>query len=117
MLVKNMTYGHFETPNQLEDLGLSGNTFHAAYADADSVPWTTKGLKITRFRIVSDPSFPAWDVSYCYGDVDGEKVVVELPFSQLPKRKWKSEIIRYAKRDGVFAKGLGIFENVSAIVA
>lgn len=117
MLVKNIDYGYYETPNQLKDLGINGSDFHDEYVDVERVPWTTKNLKITRFRILSDIGFPLWDVSYCYGDVNGEKVVVELPFDQLPKRKWKSSIIRYAKRDGVYAKGLGIFENVSAISA
>jgi hypothetical protein len=35
---------------------------------------------------------------------------VSLPFYQLNKRTWKSQIIELAKRDGVFAKRLGLFD-------
>ena len=72
------------------------------------VPWTTKGLKITRLRLLSDVGFPFWDVSYCHGVLNGEPVEVQLPFDQLPKRNKLSAIVNYAKKDGVYAKGLGI---------
>jgi hypothetical protein len=80
-----------------------------------TVDWTDKRLaKITRLRLLSDPGFPFWDVSYCYGQLrDGTNVHVDLPFSQLPKRDMKAWIIKYAKKDGVYAKGLGIFDNIS----
>ena len=106
-------YGHFETPNQFGPG--EARKFHEGRED--TVCWTTKGLKITRFRVVSDPGFPAWDVSYCTGTLaDGTKVWVELPFSQIPKRSWKTFIVNEAKREGVYAKGLGIFEAVSALM-
>lgn len=79
------------------------------------VCWTTKGLKVTRFRMLSDPGFPVWDISYCHGILNGKHVDVELPFDQLSKRNWKAEVIQYAKKDGVYAKGLGILDNVSTL--
>ena len=79
------------------------------------VDWTTKGLRITRLRLLSDPGFPAWDVSYCHGILDGEHVDVQLPFSQLPKRKMVSAIVAHAKRDGVFAKGIGVLDAISTL--
>jgi hypothetical protein len=83
--------------------------------NARTVDWTEKGLYITRFRLLSDPGFPYWDVSYCYGRIGTEQVRVSLPFSQLSKRKMKSEIIEAAKKDKVFAVGLGIFDNLSTL--
>lgn len=81
-----------------------------------TVPWTAKGLKVTRLRMLSDPGFPCWDISYCHGVLaDGEAVEVELPFYQLPKYGWKRAIVNAAKRDKVFAQGIGILTNVSTL--
>ena len=93
------------------------DSYHANVSSRikDTVPWNIKGLRITRFRLLSDPGFPVWDVSYCHGQLDGEPVDVELPFFQLPKRGWRKAVVEYAKRDGVYAKGIGIFENVSTL--
>lgn len=79
------------------------------------VSWDDPNLrKITRLRLLSDPGFPAWDVSYCHGQLrDGTRVHVQVPFDQLPKRGMREAIVRYAKRDGVYAKGLGVFDNIS----
>lgn len=80
-----------------------------------TVDWT-QVHRITRLRLLSDPGFPAWDVSYCTGVMeDGEVVAVSLPFHQLPKRGFRRAIVEYAKRDGIFAKGIGILDNVSTL--
>jgi hypothetical protein len=52
-----------------------------------TLDWTSPDLaKITRLRLLSDPGYPAWDVSYCHGENRrGERVNVGLPFSQLPR--------------------------------
>jgi len=77
-----------------------------------TVPWNYKNLsKIIRLRLLSDIGFPVWDVSYCVGRLrNGDKVYVQLPFHQLSRRRWKSEIVQYAKADGVYAKSLGLFD-------
>jgi len=81
-----------------------------------TVYWTTPGLKVTRLRLLSDPGFPFWDVSYCHGILpDGEAVEVELPFYQLPKRGYKRAIVDCAKRDKVYAAGMGILTNISTL--
>ena len=88
----------------------------AARTITRTVPWTTPGLKVWRLRLLSDPGFPAWDVSYCHGTLpDGEHVKVDLPFSQLPKRGFKRAIVAAAKRDKVFASGMGILDNISTL--
>lgn len=81
------------------------------------VSWNDNRLaKITRLRLLSDPGFPVWDVSYCHGVLkDGTEVTVELPFDQLPKRGMNAEIIKYAKEDNVFAKGIGVFNAISTL--
>jgi len=80
------------------------------------VYWSNPKLaKITRLRLLSDPYCPWWDVSYCYGELkDGTAVRVSLPFHQLPRGKGKlnAALIEHAKRDGVFAKKLGLFDGV-----
>jgi hypothetical protein len=54
-------------------------------------------------------------VSYCHGEVGGKPVRVELPFSQLPKKGMGGAIVRHAKRDGVHAKNLGVFDAISTL--
>jgi hypothetical protein len=82
-----------------------------------SVDWSDCRLvRVERLRLLSDPGYPAWDVSYCHGRLkDGSKVAVILPFSELPKRNMRGALLAHAKRDKVYAKGLGIFENISTL--
>jgi len=83
-----------------------------------AVDWSSSQLKrIIRMRFLSDPGFPFWDLSYCHGEmIDGSIVRVALPFYQLKKgRSIISQIIEYAKKDNVFAKGLGIFNAISTL--
>ena len=86
--------------------------------DIETVDWTEPGLRITRLRLLTDRGFPMYDVSYCHGMVGDRHVDVQLPFHQLEKRRWKSDVLWYAKRDRVYAKGLGIFRGdvVSTLV-
>jgi len=95
--------------NALEDVGL---TVDFLGQDDPDVYWDDPELaKVVRLRLLSDPGFPYWDLSYCWGILrDGTHCRVVLPFHQLGKRGWKAELIEYAKRDGVFAKGLGFFD-------
>ncbi len=82
------------------------------------VEWTDPRLaKIERLRLLSDPGFPMWDVSYCFGRLkDGTACRVELPFDQLRKsEKINAQIVKYAIRDKVYAKGLGIFGAISTL--
>lgn len=93
--------------------------FHKTHTPVTTVLWTHPDLKrIIRLRLVSDRGFPWWDVSYCYGEMkDGTTVRVSLPFDQLPKNKpVNASILEHAKRDKVYAKGLGIFDVVSTLL-
>ena len=91
----------------------SGSDYHEQFAAAQSVPWDIEGLTITRLRLVSDPGHPVWDVSYCHGTLDGEPVVVDLPFSELPKRGMKRALYKHAQATGRFIKGL--FDGISTL--
>lgn len=104
-------YGTLETAGLVD-----ARAYHQQLPDnMPQVGWATPGLKVTRLRLLSDPGFPVWDVSYCHGTLDGQPVRVDLPFSQLPKRRIKEEIIKHAKRDRVYALGLGIFDSISTL--
>jgi len=79
------------------------------------VYWTAPGLQIIRLRLLTDPGFPVWDVSYCHGIIGDEVVRVQLPFGQLPKFRIKRAIVEYAKTDNLFAKRTGIFDCISTL--
>jgi len=67
--------------------------------------------RITRLRLVTDPGFPMWDLSYCFGRLkDGTDVRVQLPEFQFPKRELNAALIAMCKRAGVYGKALGIFD-------
>ena len=111
------------TPYPGETNGLTdGRAYHAVDRSL-TVDWTDKRLKrITRLRLLSDPGFPWWDVSYCHGELkDGTPCTVSLPFDQLPKSRAgmggiQKAIVSYAKKDGVYAKGLGVFDAISTLI-
>lgn len=84
--------------------------------ETPEVDWTEPGLRITRLRLLTDPGHPVWDVSYCDGVLpDGSTVSVRLPFDSLPKRNVSKAIVAHAKRDGVYAKRLGILDCISRL--
>lgn len=104
-------------PNERNPLA-DPQAYHAARDAQETirrVDWATPGLRVTRFRLLSDPGFPLWDVSYCHGMLDGEHVDVDLPFDQLPKGRVVSAVIAYARKDGVHAKRLGILDALSQL--
>lgn len=111
----------FETTNRPYVGEISGlvngiayhNNRHEQDCGIDTVKWTTPGLKITRLRLLSDPGFPAWDVSYCHGILDGRHVDVELPFSQLPKYNMKKWLYKEAQKTGKYIDGL--FNAISTL--
>jgi hypothetical protein len=94
-----------------------GQAYHDQWANARTVDWSEPHLRVTRLRLLSDPGLPFWDVSYCHGTLchTGEYVHVELPFSQLPKRGFRGVIVQHAKRDGLYAHGLGVLSNISTL--
>lgn len=90
--------------------------------------------RVTRIRFLSDPGYPAWDLSYCWGEtVDGEPCRVRADFLySIPKRRiavnpntgrrtatsWplKSAIYDLCKAEGIHAKNMGIFDALSTLI-
>ena len=108
-------YGVFETnPLTPETRAERNDALHGP-----KVPWTDPDLaEITRLRLLTDPGFPAWEVSYCTGLLrDGTGCRVELPFDMLPKGRgrMKGAILAHARRDHVFANGLHVFDAISTL--
>ncbi len=99
--------------------GLSdGLAYHKAFpSSARLVDWSEPHLRVPRLRLLSDPGLGWWDVSYCHGRLchTGEQVRVELPFSQLPKSGFRAAIVGYAKSEGLYARGLGVLDNISTL--
>ena len=106
-------------PGETNPLPMKGSEYHGQFSRKRSVLWTKPGLRVTRLRLLSDPGFPWWDVSYCHGqyEEDGETVNchVILPFSQLPKRGFRGAIVKAAIADGVNAKKMGALDAISTL--
>ena len=105
--------------NELAD----GHAYHAEKIQA-TVNWSTKGLHDVRLRLLSDPGFPYWDVSYCVGYLGkgfDYKVRVILPFGQIPKGTDKNRVstkmwlVEEARKHGVYAKGIGLLDGLSRV--
>ena len=105
--------------NNLEELYGSYKNYHEVVTNTakETVDWTDKRLaKIVRLRLLSDPGLPWWDTSYCHGQLkDGSYVNVAFPWFQLPKGKVNKTIVWWAKKEGGYAKGLGIFDVISKL--
>lgn len=104
-------------PYETNSLGVNGNEYHGQYSREKMVDWTDPSLaRITRLRLLTDPGFPLWDVSYCHGELnDGTKVHVQLPFSQLNRRTWWGDIKYWAKIDGVNLYKLKVWDSISKL--
>lgn len=78
-----------------------------------AVMWNHPDLaRVLRLRLIGCcREYPFWDVSYCYGEMkDGTRCRVTLPEYRI-NRQWKAHLIEMAKRDGVFAKRLGLLDD------
>ena len=83
--------------------------------DLGDIPLDDPRLKsINRLRLLTEPGYDYYDISYCYGTLkDGTHVRVELGISHLGRRTIKRELIALAKEKGVFAKGLGLLSEAN----
>ena len=79
----------------------------------EMVYWNKKGLRVTCLRLLSDAGCHIWSVSYCEGILSGREVRVSLPFDAHPKRGFRKAIVDCAKKDGVYAAGIGVLGNIS----
>lgn len=75
---------------------------------------------IYRLRLLgaNDWDWPNYDISYCWGELrDGTAVAVEMPHLVLPKRDWRGVLIRWARANGVYLAGLGLFRDGTVSIA
>lgn len=101
------TYGAIQTNGITDEIKAMRDNI------TDTVALSDKRLvRITRLRLVTDPGYPMWDVSYCYGRLaDGTDVRVRFRQLQFSKRNLNRELIELFKSEGRYAKGMGIFDG------
>ena len=90
--------------------------------------WRSKNLlRWTRIRLLSDPGYTGWDISYIYAQLTDGSVVrcsyFDLPGLNgdfvLPKplRLWKAAAIVEAESAGIYLTGTGLWDALSTLHA
>lgn len=68
--------------------------------------------RITRLRLLTEPGYPYFDVSYVYGVLkDGTHVRLSGAPSHLGRKTIKRDLIAWAKEEKAYAKGLGLLDD------
>lgn len=96
------------------ELGSSESELIARFASAPRVDWTARGLKIVRLRLLGERFHPFWDISYCWGELNGHPVQVTLPFTALPRTKGYG-LVEELNRANLSGKRLGIWDAISTL--
>ena len=112
----------------MTDLHSKLNSYGVSYEGAQE-PWVEPDIdmtltelsdakgKIVKVRFIGDviPGHGrCFDLSYIQGELpDGRRVsLINTPHIALvPRRQLKGEMINWAKREGVFAKGIGLLDD------
>lgn len=103
----------------------ANNIADAAYTSSDvdysegNVPLSDPELvSIDRIRLLTEPGFPLYDLSYCWGTLrDGRHVRVDLGRYQFARarggqgKSLKGQLIECAREAGVNAKALGMLSD------
>jgi hypothetical protein len=73
-----------------------------------------RGGRITRVRLLLErmPQGRVADISYVHANIAGERynVRTDVPY-MIPANRVKAELIEWAKREGVYAKALGLLDE------
>lgn len=110
----------------LDSYGVSYEGEQGAYVPAEEEmtlnELSARKGSIVRVRWIGGDFIPGrgkcYDLSYVHGELpDGTRVrLSHLPAAYLiPRRELKGELIRWAKEEHVFAKGLGLLDNFSIL--
>lgn len=77
------------------------------------IPWSDPNLsRISLLELTCEHD--KYRVSQVLGVMkDGSEVMVAVPFSYLPRWGMRHEIVRWAKKDKVYAHGLELFSSIS----
>lgn len=67
--------------------------------------------RIVRLRLLTEPGYPYFDISYCYAQLqDGSYVRLQSPMN-LRRKAIKADLIAWAREEGVNAKRLGLLDD------
>lgn len=68
--------------------------------------------RITRLRLLTEPGYPYFDISYVYGVLkDGRHCRIDGAPMHLGRKTIKRDLIEWAKEEGAYAKGLGLLDD------
>ena len=68
--------------------------------------------RVVRLRLLTEPGYPYYDVSYCYVQMkDGRYARLGGHIPTLSKRFLKRDLIEWAREAKVYAKGLGLLDE------
>lgn len=87
--------------------------------DAENITWEDlkdikKPIRSERLRFITNDGFPFYELSYHHIRIDGQRYrIIGAPYQQVPKRKFKSELLKMVKDDGIFIKDL--FQTLSIL--
>lgn len=86
------------------------------YEQVDYDEYVTLGdprlASIDRLRLLTEPGYPYYDISYCYGTLkDGRHVRISGAPQHLRRSKPKADLIAWAREEGAYAKGLGLLDE------
>jgi hypothetical protein len=70
--------------------------------------------RVTRLRLLTEPGYPFFDISYVYGVLkDGTHVRITGAPMHLGRKTIKRDLIEWAKEEKAFAKGLGLLDDAN----
>lgn len=68
--------------------------------------------RITRLRLLTEPGYPYFDISYVYGVLkDGRHCRIDGAPMHLGRKTIKRDLIEWAREEGAYAKGLGLLDD------
>ena len=91
-------------------------TSEATHENVDYSEHVTLGdprlKRIVRLRLLTEPGYPYYDISYVYGELkDGRFVRIAGAPMHLSRRAPKEDLVRWAKSEKAYAKGLGLLDE------
>lgn len=78
----------------------------------DRVYWTTPRLTNVKLVLQADTCNKVADVVSCEGEINGHSVQVTVPFRSVPLNLIQPSIVHMAQKDHVYARGIGILDNL-----
>jgi hypothetical protein len=85
-----------------------------SYNDMLEEVLTGKSISSERMRLVTDSGYPFWDLSYWHVRIDGDRYrIIDSPFERLPKKTYKQDIYKEAKKCGIYIPHL--FDSISTL--